>query len=209
METPMETPEVDAGLHLPMRQHGSAREMNRPQLATGELGAAGNLDKIRDLLFGDQVRDSERRLSRLEERLLKGYAELKEDTRRRFESLELFVKKEIESLTERLKAEQTARDESLSELSQTLRDMVKSFEKKAGQLDEQTSKAQRELRQQIMEQSRTLRDEFLDKSRELSESFGRAVQELRLEKTDRHALAALLTEVAMRLNSELTLPAIE
>jgi replication fork clamp-binding protein CrfC len=112
-------------------------------------------------------------------------------------------------LTERLKAEQTARDESLSELSQTLRDMVKSFEKKAGQLDEQTSKAQRELRQQIMEQSRTLRDEFLDKSRELSESFGRAVQELRLEKTDRHALAALLTEVAMRLNSELTLPAIE
>jgi DNA anti-recombination protein RmuC len=205
----METPEVDAGLRLPMRQHGPTREINRSPLAAGELGAAGNLDKIRELLFGDQVRESERRLSRLEERLVKGYAELKEDTRRRFESLELFVKKEIESVTERLRAEQTARDESLSELSQALRDTVKSLEKKAGQLDEQSGKAQRELRQQIMEQSKTLRDEFLEKSRELSESFGRAVQELRLEKTDRGTLAVLLTEVAMRLNNELTLPTVE
>jgi hypothetical protein len=68
---------------------------------------------------------------------------------------------------------------------------------------------QRELRQQIMVQSTTLRDELLEKSRELSESFGRAIQELRIEKTDRGALAALLTEVAMRLNNELTLPPIE
>jgi DNA anti-recombination protein RmuC len=205
----MEKPEVDAELQLPMRQRGPAREINRPPLAAGELGAAGNLDKVRDLLFGDQVRDSERRLSRLEERLMKGYAELKEDTRRRFDSLELFVKKDIESFTERLQAEQTARDDALSELSQALRDMAKTFEKKAVQLDEQSSKAQRELRQQIMEQSKTLRDEFLEKLRELSESFGRAVQELRIDKTDRHALAALLTEVAMRLNNELTLPTVE
>ena len=153
----METPEVDAGLHLPVRQHGPTREMNRSQLASGEVGGGGNLDKIKDLLFGDQVRESERRLNRLEERLMKGYTELKEDTRRRFESLELFVKTEIESLTERLRAEQTARDESLGDLSEALRETVKSFEKKAVQLDEQTSRAQRELRQQIMEQSKTLR----------------------------------------------------
>jgi hypothetical protein len=119
------------------------------------------------------------------------------------------VRKEIESLTERLKVEQTTRDESLSELSQALRETVKSFEKRVVQLDEQTSRAQRELRQQRMEQSKTLRDEFSEKSRELSESFGRAVAELRLEKTDRHALAALLTEAAVRLNNELTLPGIE
>jgi hypothetical protein len=205
----METPEVDAGLRLPMRQHGPTRDMTRSQLAAGELEAAGNLDKIRDLLFGDQARESERRLNRLEERLMQGYTELKEDTRRRFESLELFVKKEIELLTERLRAEHTARDESLSGLSEALRETVKSFEKKAVQLDEQTGKAQRDLRQQILEQSKKLRDEFSEHSRELSDSFGRAVAELRLEKTDRRVLAGLLTEVAMRLNNELTLPAIE
>jgi molecular chaperone DnaK (HSP70) len=205
----METPEVDARLHLPVRQHGPAREIVRPSVSAGELGATGNLDKIRDLLFGDQIRDSDRRLNRLEERLLKEHAELKEDTRRRFESLELFVRQEVESLTERLKAEQTIREESLSDLSQALRDMLKTFEKKTSHLDEQVVRAQRELRQQIMDQSKMLRDEFLEKNRELSESFSRAVQELRLEKTDRLVLASLFSEVALRLNNELTLPTLE
>jgi DNA anti-recombination protein RmuC len=205
----METPEVDTGLHLPMRQHGSTRDKSRASFNAGELGSAGNLEKIRDLLFGDQVRESERRLSRLEERLVNECAELKEDTRRRFESLELFMKQEIESLAEQLKTEQAARTESLSEISQALRDTVKNFDKKSLQFDEQAGKAQRELRQQIMEQSKTLRDELTDKSRELSESFGRALQDLRLDKADRGALAALLTEMAMRLSSELTLPPIE
>jgi hypothetical protein len=205
----METPEVDARLHLPVRQHGPAREITRPPLSAGELGATGNLDKIRDLLFGDQIRDSDRRLNRLEERLIKEHAELKEDTRRRFESLELFIRQEVESLTERLQAEHTAREESLSDLSQALRDMLKTLEKKTNHLDEQTVRVQRELRQQIMDQSKMLRDEVLEKYLELSESFSRAIQELRLEKTDRVALASLFSEVALRLNNELTLPTLD
>lgn len=205
----METPEADARLHLPVRQHGPVREIARPPLSTGELGATGNLDKIRDLLFGDQMRDSDRRLDHLEQRLIKEHAELKEDMRRRFESLELFIRQEVESLTERLKAEQTAREESLSDLSQALRDMLKTFERKTSQLDEQASRAQRELRQQIMDQSKMLRDEFMEKNRELSESFDRAIQKLCLEKTDRAALATLFSEVALRLNNELTISTIE
>jgi hypothetical protein len=205
----METPEVDAGVHLPMRQHGPTRDKSRSPFGATDQGPGGNLEKIRDLLFGDQVRDSERRMSRLEERLVKEYTELKEDTRRRLDALELFMKKEMELLGEQLKAAQMAREESLGALSQALRDAVKTFDKKANQLDEQTGKAQRELRQQIMEQSKTLRDEFLEKSHELSESLSRAVQELRLEKTDRSTLATLLMEVAVRLNADLTLPALE
>jgi hypothetical protein len=205
----METPEVDAGMHLPMRQHASARELNRASLAGGDMGGAGSLDKIRELLFGDQMRDSDRRLNRLEERLLKGHAELQDDMRRRFESLERFVKKEVESLAERLKAEQAAREEAVSGLSQASHDLLKTFEKKTGQLDEQLATGQREIRQQIMEQSKMLRDESLAKSHEMSEAFGRMIQELRLEKADRLALANLLSEMALRLNSELTLPTVE
>jgi hypothetical protein len=35
----METPEADARLHLPVRQHGPVREIARPPLSTDELGA--------------------------------------------------------------------------------------------------------------------------------------------------------------------------
>src|SRR6185295_6529950 len=71
--------------------------------AGGDLAGGGNVDKIRDILFGTQMRDYEKRFVRLEERLLKESADLREDVKRRFDSLEIYVKKELESLTDRLK----------------------------------------------------------------------------------------------------------
>ena len=45
--------------------------------------AGGNLDKVRDLLFGGQMRDFDRRFARLEERLIKETADLNDDVRKR------------------------------------------------------------------------------------------------------------------------------
>lgn len=54
------------------------------------LDAAGNasLDKVRDILFGVQARDIERRFARLEERLVKETTDLKEGVSRRVDALE-------------------------------------------------------------------------------------------------------------------------
>src|SRR5690349_16058116 len=53
-----------------------------PQPAADGTNPA-SLDKVRDILFGNQMRDVERRFARLEERLIKETADLKEDVRRR------------------------------------------------------------------------------------------------------------------------------
>jgi hypothetical protein len=202
----MDTAEGNAGMHLPVPQGGGARETNHSQMTTADLGAGGNLDKIREILFGSQMRESERKLLRIEERLLKDYTELKEDTRRRLDAIEVFVKKELDALGERLKTEQNTRDEAVREGAHELQNVIKTFEKKTAQLDEQAAQTQREFRQQLLDQSKALHDELWDKQRELSEAVARAIQELRVEKTDRAVLAAMLTEMAMRLNDELMLP---
>jgi hypothetical protein len=202
----MDTAEGNAGMHLPVPQDGGARETNPSQMTTADLGAGGNLEKIREILFGSQMRESERKLLRIEERLLKDYAELKEDTRRRLDAIEVFMKKELDALGERLKTEQNARDEAVREGARELQNVIKTFEKKTAQLDEQAAQTQREFRQQLLDQSKALHDELWDKHRELSEAVARAIQELRVEKTDRAVLAAMLTEMAMRLNDELMLP---
>src|SRR5271166_1295950 len=72
-------------------------------------GGVENLDKVRDILFGSQMRDNERRFARLEERVLKESTEVREEGRKRLESLEAFVRKEVQSLVERVKNEQTQR----------------------------------------------------------------------------------------------------
>jgi hypothetical protein len=174
--------------------------------AGSTLTEASNIDKIREILFGVQMRDYEKRFSRLEERLLKESSDLRDDTRKRFEALESFVKSEFEALSERLVAEQRNRDESVQNLSRELQDTGRRLEGKLGQLDEQTSRAQRELRQQILDQSKNLSDEIRQKADELSALLDRQVSELGNAKTDRAALAGLFSEVALRLNNEFKIP---
>ena len=203
----MDTAEGNVESNLPMSLGSRRRSVNRPQLSPVDLAAGGNLDKVRDFLFGTQMRDMENHFARLEERLQKDLVELKDETRGRFESLEVFLRKEIESLTDQLRAEQEGRQQALQTLTQELTEMVKAFDQRTNQAEEHIVKAQRELRQHILDQSRTLRDEFWDRYRELSEATDHSVQELRAEKTDRATLAVLLTELAMRLGNEYLLPA--
>ena len=172
----------------------------------GDQMASGNLDKIRDILFGAQARDYERKFATLEEQLLKESADLRNDLKRRFDSLELYMKKEVEAITERVKTEQTGRVDALKDLSGELKDLAKGIERKTSQLEEQASKAQRDLRQQILDQSKNLSEEILEHRKELSAAQDQAVQQLRTEKTDRAALAALFMEASMRLNNEFKIP---
>jgi hypothetical protein len=58
----MDTAEGNVESNLPMSLGGRRRSVNRPQLSPGDLGAGGNLEKVRDLLFGAQMRDMENRL---------------------------------------------------------------------------------------------------------------------------------------------------
>jgi hypothetical protein len=57
----------------------------------GEIREGANVDKIRDILFGSQMRDYDKRFGRLEERLAKAADALREDLKKRFDSLESFV----------------------------------------------------------------------------------------------------------------------
>ena len=163
----------------------------------------GNLEKIREILFGAQVHDFEKRFTRLEEKLLKETADSRAETKKRFDSMEAFIRKEIESLVERVKTEQGERSDAVKEISRDLRETAKTLEKKLAQLDEQATKGQRELRQQILDQSKSLTDEIRNRVKESAVLLTRELKELRSDKTDRSALAGLFTEAAMRLSGDM------
>lgn len=168
-----------------------------------------SLDKVRDILFGSQAREYEKRFARLEERLLNEASDLREDLKRRFDTLEAYIKKEIESLTGRLQAETDQRAESAKQVSAELKDTALAFERKTGQLGEHQTRSERELRDQILDQSKSISDEIRQKHEALTALLERSTSELRNEKTDRAALASLFMEVAMRLNHEFKIPSAE
>lgn len=179
---------------------------DRPQQQTGDLTASGSLEKVRDILFGAQARDYDRRFSRLEDRLVKEAIDLRDEMKKRFDSLELFVKQEIELLNERVKAEQRERNQASDELSFSITELAKSFEKKSSQIEEHLSTSNKQLREQLLEQYKNLMEEILQKHKTLTASLERESKELRLDKVDRFALASMFNEFALRLNNDLVIP---
>ncbi|MGH9776043.1 MAG: hypothetical protein ACRD50_13975 [Candidatus Acidiferrales bacterium] len=172
-----------------------------------EVKEGANVDKIRDILFGSQMRDYEKRFGRLEDRLNKDAEALREDLKKRFDTLEAFIHKELESINTRLKSEKSERGEALKEVSRELREASKLIEKRVAQLDDVLTDNTAELRARILEQSKALTAEIGEHHREVSVALDREVKTLREEKTDREALADLLTEMALRLKNEFELPA--
>ena len=177
--------------------------------AGAETAGAGSLDKVRDILFGAQSREYEKRIMRLEERIARESSDLRGEIKMRFDSLEAYIKGEIQSLTDRWKTEQGERTDSVKDLSRGLGDLTATVEKKTLQLDEKVTNAQRELRDQILDQSKSLASDIRQKYEELSAALDREARELRNDKTDRSALADMFTELAMRLNNEFKLPGAE
>lgn len=203
MMTPEETRKGSAAREDAKAGNGSSKKTAADSAA--EAGG-GNLEKIRDILFGAQVHDFEKRFARLEERLLKETADARADTRKRFEALEGFIRKEVESLADRLKSEQGDRAEAVKEVGRELRETAKALEKRLAAQDEQSTKSQRELRQQILDQSKSLTEEIRNRNRETTTTLSRELTELRAEKTDRAALAGFLTDVAVRLTNDVKAP---
>lgn len=182
--------------------HGNAMEPAKPaeesRSRAAEPQGAGNVEKIRDILFGPQMRDYEHRFARLEETLLKESADLRESTRKRFDALEGYIRKEFEALESRLKAERDERGGSYDALARRI-----------GELDDQACAAHRDLRGAILQQSKDLGEEIERRHQEISATLEKRFQELRKDKTDRAALAALFSEVALRLNDEFQVPGLD
>lgn len=159
----------------------------------------GNLEQIRDILFGGQMRDLDKRFARIEERLQKDLSRVRDDISKSLASLESFTKQELAAMSDRLKAEQKDRAGSDKELTQGLKDLGRNLDKRITKLDEGTGSSIGELREQVLETSKSLREETQARYDELSEELAREVGDLRGEKVSTSDVAALFAEMAMRL----------
>jgi len=162
----------------------------------------GNIDKIRDILFGSNMRDYEQRFTRLEEALKKESSDLRDTTRRHLEALESFVHKELAALEVRLNTERDERSESHTRLAAELSSASSTIHRKIGDLENHEALAKREIRNDLLQQSKELTDAIRAKGEELIALLERRAAELQHAKTDRAALAGLFNEVALRLTDQ-------
>lgn len=184
----------------------SPADAKLPNSSSKENAEGANVDKIRDILFGSQMRDYEKRFSRLEDTVTKAVETLREDMTKRLDTLSNYMKEEVDSLSQRLKAEKSERTEGAKEISREIKDSAKIIEKKLSQLEEQMSDGHSELRTKLLEHSKSVSAEIDKLRRDTAAALNREVEVLRDEKTDRAGLADLFNEFSLRLKNKFELP---
>ncbi|MCP3875043.1 MAG: hypothetical protein GY699_18065 [Desulfobacteraceae bacterium] len=168
----------------------------------GDMADAGSMDQIRDILFGNQAKDYEKRFIRMENQLTQDAAELKEELIKRIDALEVYIKQEIKDINSRIKNESNERVDSDKSIQKELKEAFESLNKKLLNDEENLAKKSTELRDQILEQSKQLSVEILSKYDHASNNLKETAQELDDAKVNRSDLSGFFLEIAMRLSGE-------
>src|SRR5450755_2543012 len=193
-------------MNSPQAHEPEMNEDAKVENRNGAIEESGKVDRIRDILFGSQMRDYDGRFQRLEEHLAREAAEIRADVRKRLETLENFMKSEVESITNRADAERSERSSAIEKLGRDLAEAAKNLESRIKNLDEQTAKETHALRQQQLDQSKALSEEIREKHDQMKASLDREAEQIRGAMTGREALAEMLIEVALRLKNEFRVP---
>lgn len=171
------------------------------------VDTVASVDKIRDIIFGSQIKNYEARFVRLEEALIRETSELKDTMRKRFESIELFFKNESEALAIRLRAEREERTSLISNLERDMKDMQSVFTRRLNDMDAAMNEGQSALRKELMTESRKLQEELGQRHDSIRSLMETRVSELRAQKTDRALMSDLFREMAAQLdNDEISSP---
>lgn len=165
-------------------------------------GEPVGVDKIRDLLFGNQMQDYDRRFSKLEERLSQRFKEIETETAQNLSAYESNAKKQIESLATQFREEQSLRADADKEIERILREQTQALEKRMRTMSDQLSQLERDMADRITREAQLLREEAKQKHADLRTMLENMFAELSNVKTDRNLLAGLFLEVARCLNQD-------
>jgi uncharacterized protein YukE len=171
-----------------------------------EADSERNVDQIRDILFGGQMRDYERRFQEMGQRLEAEMGRLRESQDKRMAQIDKRVDEQFEKLSRQLRQEIADRNEAVDDLESRLQQSARTarteINKAMDGLSGELGAVDERLREALAELGAAL-DE---RASEAAASLSRTSTELRAEKLGREDLSALLTELALRLKGDFDLP---
>jgi hypothetical protein len=179
---------------------------NKARLDIGNVAAqaanaepADKMEQIRELMFGGTVRDFDRRMKELGERLEADAARISADYEARIAALENRITPLIEKLVQQLRQESAARQDALADLDtrigQSLRTQRNEINAVLQQHEDQAEAAEARARDALAASEQKTQAAL----QQLRDALASARTELGGEKLAREDLADLMAEVSLRL----------
>jgi len=160
---------------------------------------ANNVDQIRDLIFGNQIKDFEAKFSQLnhmltamEEKITKtlseSHAKLQRETERSLEVLE----KKIDNLSSSTQRERVKLKELINTTDENLHEQLKN------QKDEFVTKL-KIMKENVSDDSQKMSDSISAMQREIHTTLNKELSTLSDDKLSRDSMAQMLLDVAMKI----------
>lgn len=182
-----------------------ARKQSQKQGSSKEE-MEGNVDKIREILFGGQMRDYEGRFADLEKRVIQQIERTNAELEKRITRLDTYAKREVDKLAERIRSEHKERLADSKSGSQELKDVTEQIETWFGEVEDRLDNDTKQLRESLDEQNEELSALIASTRDQLNAALTSETRDLADAKLAREDLAGLLTEVALRLKKDFKLP---
>ncbi|MBN2806696.1 MAG: hypothetical protein JXR22_08555 [Prolixibacteraceae bacterium] len=155
-----------------------------------------SIGKIRDILFGNNISEIDKRFNSVEQNLQEMITAMKDEIQKKLHSFDDYFKSEISSVLDQLKKEQASRNQAVEKLGKELEKLNQALE--AGS-DEMKSNI-RDVRAKMMDHYKENAESISTLDKELKKLISREVNQLTDSKVDRKALAVMLSDVALKLS---------
>lgn len=172
------------------------------------MAGDGNVDQIREILFGGQMREFDRRFTRLEEKLQRERDQLHEELVMRFEQMQQQLHDAAEDADAALRKEREERVAGYDDLVSQLDALEKDLANRLGKLGENSEAESKAIRLRLQEQVQSLNDTLRQQRDELTSSMDKENQLLHADKVSRESLSDMLQEVSLRLKAGFNLDGI-
>lgn len=161
-----------------------------------------NVDKIREILFGEQIRAYDSRFSTLEQRLVAENEKMGQFLEKRLTGIATATQRELAGLAEQIDAQRKKLESLQSDSRSELESTKHQIDERYRNLEDMFDKEARALRNDLGEQHNALVDLVKSTRAGMEEILGRETQNLQRAKVGRADLSALLAELAARLKQE-------
>jgi DNA anti-recombination protein RmuC len=159
----------------------------------------GNIDQIRDILFGTQLREYSTRLEEVEKNLSLLHQEIRDRSDEVKQSLSKDIQSLGESLDKKFKSLALKDDEEKVDIRQQLDRLSKRLSSNVTTLDETIDKQTTALRDQLLSNHDELQSEIKILRNQIFEELDKRIAGLNQTKIARDDMAAILFEVGFRL----------
>ena len=166
----------------------------------------GNVDQIRDILFGGQMRDYDRRFDELEERSKREADRARAEVIKRFESIEQLLKDQTDKHAAQLKKLDLELKANMEAAAVGSDRLAKALRSELTDVDEKHEAGVSSLRERVHKLANETAESLRSSQDDISSVIDRMGTALRDEKVARDELAGFFSEMALRLTRQFDLP---